>query len=134
MQDIDRALHPVPRNKGKEPIIPDKADALTDDELSSGSSPPLGLSPVKNTRAKSCKRTSHRLAFSNAVNGMSRRARREVGKGQYQPNESSATCRYCLQALCHQCRLYIQPSTRGQHFTCHQQLQFKESTTFSPRP
>ena len=61
MQDSDRALHLVPRNKGKEPIILNEVDALIDDELSLGTSPPLDPSPSKNTIAKLRKRTSHRL-------------------------------------------------------------------------
>ena len=81
LQDSGRALHPVPRNRGKEPIIPDEVDAPTDDELSSGSFPPLGLSPTKNTRAKSRKRTSHLPAFNNTVSGASHWARREADKG-----------------------------------------------------
>ena len=72
-------MHLISHNKGKEPI--DDVDTLADDELSSGSSPSLRLLPVKNTRAKSRKRTSHRLTFSDAVSGASRRARREAGKG-----------------------------------------------------
>ena len=88
MQDSGRVLHPVPHNRGKEPIILDEADAPADDELSSGSSLPLGLSPPKNTREKSRKRTSHCPAFNNVVNGASRRARREAGKGQNQPNRA----------------------------------------------
>ena len=86
MKDSGRALHPVPRNRGKEPIIPDEADAPADDELSSGSSPPLGLSLAKNTRVKLRKRTSHCPAFNDVVSGASRRARREVGRGQNQLN------------------------------------------------
>ena len=82
VQDSGRALHPVPRNRGKEPIIPNEADALADDELSSGSFPPLGLSLAKNIRAKSRKRTSHRLTFSDSVSGASRWVRRKAGRGQ----------------------------------------------------
>ena len=88
MQDSGRALHPVPRNRGNEPIIQDKTDAPADDELSSGSSPPLGPSPIKNTRAKSHKRTSHRPAFSDVISGVSRLARREASRGQYQPDRA----------------------------------------------
>ena len=83
MQDSGRAWHLVPQNRGKEPIIPYEANAPVDDELSLGSSPPLGLSPAKNTRAKSRKRTSHRPAFSDVISGASRRARREAGRGQH---------------------------------------------------
>ena len=81
VQDSSRALHPVPHNRGKEPIIPDEADAPADDELSSGSSPPLGLLLTKNTRARSHKRTLHRPTFSDAVSGASHRVRREAGRG-----------------------------------------------------
>ena len=86
MQDSGRALHPIPRYRGKEPIIIDEVDAnaLVDGELSLGSSPPLGFSPAKNTRAKLCKRTSHRPAFSDAVSGASRLARKEAAKGHHQ--------------------------------------------------
>ena len=88
MQDSGRAWHLVTHNRGKEPIIPNEANALVDDELSLGSSPPLGLSPTNDTRAKSRKRTLNRLAFSYAISGVSCRARREVGKGQYQPDRA----------------------------------------------
>ena len=81
MQDSDRAWHPIPSNKGKKPIISDEADAQADDELSSSSSPPLGLSPEKNTRAKSRKSTFHRLAFSDIISDTSHRERREACKG-----------------------------------------------------
>ena len=83
VQDSGRALHPILLNREKEPIFPGEVDAPTDDELSSDSSPPLGLSPAKNTRAKLHKRTSHRPAFSVAFSGASRRARREAAIGQY---------------------------------------------------
>ena len=89
MQDSDRAWHLVPRNRGKEPIIPEEDDALADDELSSGSSSPLGRSPAKNTRAKLRKRTLHHHAFSDVVSGSSRWARREAGRGQYQLDRAS---------------------------------------------
>ena len=58
-------MHPIARNRGKEPIIPDDVDTPTDDELSSASSLSLSLSPAKNardsTKAKSCKKPSHPL-------------------------------------------------------------------------
>ena len=77
-------MHPITRNRGKEPIIPDDVDTPEDDELSSGSSPSLSLSPTKNAResikARSHKRPSHHPAFSDVVSGASRRARREAGK------------------------------------------------------
>ena len=86
VQDSGRALHQIPRNRGKEPIILDEDDTPVDGELSLSSSPHLGLSPTKNRRAKSSKRTSYRPAFSDVVSGMFRRAKREAGKGQNQPD------------------------------------------------
>ena len=48
---------PVKQNKGKEHIRPEDSDAIVDDELSSGSSPPLDLpSPKNNVEAESRKR------------------------------------------------------------------------------
>ena len=49
-QDGGQAKHPTVRNKGKKPIIPNDADALADDELSSGSSP--NPSSAKSNRAR----------------------------------------------------------------------------------
>ena len=84
VQDSDLTVHPIARNRGKEPIIPDDVDTPTDDELSSSSSPSLSLSPVKNvrdsTKARSHKRPLHHLALSDVVSGASRRARREASK------------------------------------------------------
>ena len=57
VRDSGQAAYSITHNKGKEPIIPTDVDTPADDGLSSGSSPPLGLSPAKNTRAKSHKRT-----------------------------------------------------------------------------
>ena len=48
VQDGDRVEHPITRNKGKEPLIPDDVDALVDDELSSGRSPSMSPSPRRN--------------------------------------------------------------------------------------
>ena len=85
-------MHPIPRNRGKEPVILDDVDTPGDDELSSGSSPSLSLSPAKNaresTKAKSRKKSSHHLAFSDAISGASRRARREVGGRQNQSDQA----------------------------------------------
>ena len=82
-------MHPIAHNRGKKPIIYDDVDTPANDELSLGKSPSLSLSPVKNTwestKAKSCKRPSHHLAFSDAVSGISHRARREACKRQNQP-------------------------------------------------
>ena len=75
-----RATYPITHNKGKELIIPANVDTPVDDELSSGSSPPSGLLPAKNTRAKSHKRTSHHPAFSDAVSDASRWPRREASR------------------------------------------------------
>ena len=79
-------MHPIAHNKGKELIVPDDVDTLADDELSSENSPSLSISLEKNTRTKSHKRTSHRLAFSNAVSGASSQAKRKARRGQNQPN------------------------------------------------
>ena len=72
------------RNRGKEPIIPVDVNNLADDELSSGNSPSLSLSPTKNaldsTKAKSRKRPLHDPAFSDVASGTSHWARREVGR------------------------------------------------------
>ena len=57
-------MHLIARNKGKEPIVPNDVDAPADNELSSNSSSSLGLSPVRNKRAKSGKRPSHHPASS----------------------------------------------------------------------
>ena len=84
VQDSDRAVHPISRNKGKEPIVPDDVDTPTDDELPLACSPSLSLSSAKNIRAKLCKRPSHRPAFSDTISGASRRERREVSMGKNQ--------------------------------------------------
>ena len=69
--------------------ITDNVNTPADDELSSGSSPSLSLLPTKNARespkAKSLKRPSHHLAFSDAISGASCRARREISMRQNQP-------------------------------------------------
>ena len=83
-------MHPIARNRGKEPFIPNDVDTPTDDELSSGSSSSLSLSPVKNaresTKAKSHKRPSHHLAFSDVVSGASQG--KERGKQEAEPTKS----------------------------------------------
>ena len=109
VQDSGRALHPIPRNKGKEPIILDEADAPVDDELSSNSSPPLGLSPAKNTRDKSRKRTLYHPAFSDAVSGASYWARKEAGRGQYRPDRAPDDVSACL-ACTMPSMLFVHPS------------------------
>ena len=89
VRDGDRVAYPITRNKGKEPVILDNVDTLADDELSSGSSPSLSLSPTKNVqesaKAKSHKRPSHHPAFSDAVSNASCRVRRETSRRQNQP-------------------------------------------------
>ena len=79
-------MHLIACNKGKKPIIPNDVDASADNELSLGNSSSLGLSPVRNKRAKSGKRPSHHPAFSHTISGAFRRARREAGGGQSQPD------------------------------------------------
>ena len=48
VQDSNQARHPIARNKGKEPTVPDNVDTLAEDELSSGNLP--NLSPEKIAR------------------------------------------------------------------------------------
>ena len=85
-------MHPITRNKGKEPVIPDDVDTPANDELSLGNSPSLSLSPTKNaqesTKAKSHKKPLHHLPFNDVISGASRRARREVGRRQNQPYQA----------------------------------------------
>ena len=76
MQDSDQEK---PRNKEKEPVVPDNVDTPAGDELSLGSS--LDLSPAKSSKAKSFQRHSHRPTFSNANGGAYCRAGRETGQG-----------------------------------------------------
>ena len=82
-------MHLIAHNRGKEPIIPDEVDTSANDELSSGSSSSLNLSPTKNAqesaKAKSHKRPSHHPAFNDAVSGTPRRARRDTIRRQNQP-------------------------------------------------
>ena len=84
VQDSSQVVHPIACNRGKEPIIPDDVDTTTNDELSSGSSPSLSLSPTKNahesTKAKSHKKPLHHPAFSDVISGASCKARKEVGR------------------------------------------------------
>ena len=86
VQDKGQAMHLIARNREKEPIIPDKVDTPTNDELSSGSSPSLSLSPAKNaqesTKAKSHKKPSHHPAFRDAISGASRKVRKEADRRQ----------------------------------------------------
>ena len=88
VRDGGRAVHPITRNKVKEPVIPDNVDTLVDDKMPSGSSSSLSLSPTKNaresTKAKLRKSPSHHLAFSDAISGASRRVRRETNRRQNQ--------------------------------------------------
>ena len=88
-QDNCRDMQLIASNKGKGPVVLDDFDTPTNDELSLGSPPSLNLLLTKNTwestRTRSRKRPSPHLAFSDAVNGASRRARREAGRRQYRP-------------------------------------------------
>ena len=85
-------MHPIPLNRGKESVILDDVDTPIDDELSSGSSLSLSRSLAKNargsTKAKLRNKPLHRLAFIDAISGLSRKARREVGKMQNQPDQA----------------------------------------------
>ena len=78
--------HPAPlvkQNKGKKPIRPEDSDAAADDELSSGSSPFLDLTPPKNNvKAESRKRTLR--CSSRSVSGMPRRVWREFSRERWQ--------------------------------------------------
>ena len=82
--DNGRAVRSISLNRGKEPFILNGVETPTNDELSSGSSSSLSLSPTKDTRGstktKSHKRPSQHRAFSNVFSGASLRARREPGK------------------------------------------------------
>ena len=84
VRDGDRTEHPIAHNKEKEPIISSDSDAPVDDELFSGRSlsmsPPLGRNARGSTRAKSRRKHSHHPALSDAVNGASRRARKQAYK------------------------------------------------------
>ena len=84
MQDSSQARHSIARDKGKEPIVPNNVDTPTDNELSSSNLPDLSL--AKSSRARLRQRCSHRPAFSNAVSGTLRRARKKVSRGQNQLN------------------------------------------------
>ena len=79
----------IPRDKGKGLVALGDVDTPVDDELSSGSSPSLNLSLVKNTRestrTRSSKRPSPHPAFSDAVSGASRKVRRELGRQKVVP-------------------------------------------------
>ena len=56
---------PVKQSKGKEPIRPEDNDIAADDELSSGSYPLPGLTPLKNNvEAESRKRPPRRSSRS----------------------------------------------------------------------
>ena len=86
MKDSGQERHPTARDKGNETIVPDNVDTPKNDELSSGSLP--NLSPIKSSKARSCQRHSHCLAFSNADNGTFCRVRRETGRGKNHPDEA----------------------------------------------
>ena len=82
-------MHPIARNRGKKPIIPDDVDTPADDELSLSNSPSLSVSLEKNAqesaKAKLRKRPLYHPAFSDAVSSASHRARREADKRHNQP-------------------------------------------------
>ena len=84
VRDGCQAVHPIARNRGKEPVIPDDVDTPIDDELSSGSSPSLSRLPTKNSwesaKPKSLKRPSYHPASNDAVSGASRRVRRDASR------------------------------------------------------
>ena len=92
MGDSDRAAQPITRDKRKKPIVPDDVDTPTNNELSSGSSPSLTLSPTKNARnsikTRSSKRPSPHPAFSDAISGASCKVRREAIKRQNRPDQA----------------------------------------------
>ena len=79
VREGDRVEPSIVRNKGKEPVISGDDDALTDDELSSKRSqsmiPPPGSNSRGSIRAKSQRKHTHHLAFSDVVSGVSRQAR-----------------------------------------------------------
>ena len=81
-------MQPIAYNKGKGLIPPDDDDTPTDDELSSGSSQSLNLSPAKNAqesiRTKSHKRPSPHPNFNDA----SRKAGREAGRREYRSGQA----------------------------------------------
>ena len=82
--------HPAPsvkKNRGTEPILPGNSDTVADDELSSGSSPLLDLSPLKNNvEAKSRKRPPRHSSCS--VSGMHHRVRREISRERRQSEQA----------------------------------------------
>ena len=104
-------MHPITGNRGKEPVIPNNVNTPADDELSSGSSPSLSLLSTKNardsTKAKLNKKPLHHPAFSDAISGVSCRARRKVGRRQNQPDQAPGnasvlpTCTIPLMPLVH---------------------------------
>ena len=87
--DSGRDSQPISSDKGKGLVVPDDVDTPADDELSSSSSPSLNLSLAKNTReCTTRKKPSPHLAFSDAVSGASRRARREAGRRHYRVGQA----------------------------------------------
>ena len=66
-------------NKGIEPALPDHGDPLTDDELSSGSSPlPCHSPPQNNAEAESKKRPPRHSIWT--ISGTRRQMQREVSR------------------------------------------------------
>ena len=147
VRDRGRAAYSINHNKGKEPLILFDVDTLADDELSLGSSPSLSLSSTKNAqesaKAKSRKRPLRHPAFSDAISGTSRRARKEISKRQNQPIQAYGNCqccskvqchRHCRQTRCHRCHMYIFSLIQDQRSTYRQQPQFIDSMTCSLHP
>ena len=104
VQDSGRALHPIPRNTEKEPIIPDKADAqqmtscpqVVPHLLTFHQQRTQGLNLVKGPR----------IALPSVMSLVAR----PVEQGEKQVGGSTSQTKplvmrwYYLQAQCHQCR------------------------------
>ena len=87
--DNGQAVCLITPNRGKESIVPDDVNTLTDDELSTGSSSPLSLSLAKDTRgstkAKSHKRPLQHPTSNYSVSVPSRKARKGASRRKNQP-------------------------------------------------
>ena len=85
VRDSGRAGYLITHNKGKEPVIPSNVDTPVNDELSSANSPPLGLSPAKNTRPSGIK--GPRIALSSVMPLVTcfteQEEKQAGGRGQY---------------------------------------------------
>ena len=133
VQDSDQALHPIPRNRGKEPIILNEVDTPADDELSSGSSPPLGLSPAKNIRAKLHKKTTHRPAFSNGVPPSKERGMEEVVPTKSSPRQCVSIA-YGRDAINVVCTSRLQYKADILHAASSSNSGTRRHAFFAPRP